>query len=128
VGYHTEHHDFPKASGFHLPAIHDHFAPIYNRQPCSTSWLRSHWDFITLPYTYKQLNRTDKDATGKGTGKEERALEFGAKEAMNEGQNDETDPDAGVAAPAAPAAAATEAPAPASGGKASGGARRRRAE
>lgn len=128
VGYHTEHHDFPKASGFALPALHDRFAPIYNRQPCSTSWLRSHWDFITLPYTYKQLNRTDRDATGKAAGKEERALEFGAKEAMNEGQNDEVDPDAGTpAAPAAPApAAAAEAPAPASGGK--GGARRRRAE
>lgn len=89
VGYHTEHHDFPKVSGFRLPLVHSRFQPVYARQPCSTSWLRSLWDFITLPYTYKQITRSADDlkkAAQESLAKEGGKCDFSAADAMAMGQ------------------------------------------
>lgn len=118
VGYHTEHHDFPKVSGLRLASVHDRFRPIYNAQPCSESWAVSLWDFIVKPYTVKQLNRTDIKKSDGGNAPSGEVIGFGAKEAMSEGQYAEVDPDVAAAARATGAAGIPAAPA--SAGKAGG--------
>ncbi|KAL8442391.1 hypothetical protein Emed_007303 [Eimeria media] len=48
VGYHVEHHDFPRIPGYRLPQLKA-MAPEFYELPHHTSWLRCLYDFITDP-------------------------------------------------------------------------------
>ncbi|KAL8454967.1 hypothetical protein Emag_001220 [Eimeria magna] len=48
VGYHVEHHDFPRIPGYRLPKLKA-MAPEFYDLPHHTSWLRCLYDFITDP-------------------------------------------------------------------------------
>ena len=58
VGYHNEHHDFPKVSGFNLPAVRAMAPEYYDERwqtPCGKgltihkSWVKVIYDYITMP-------------------------------------------------------------------------------
>jgi len=45
VGYHNEHHDFPRVPGRMLPKVKEIAAEYYD-MPCYTSWCKVLYDFI----------------------------------------------------------------------------------
>ena len=47
VGYHNEHHDFPRISGFRLPQVRKIAAEFYDTLPQTKSWPGTLWNFIT---------------------------------------------------------------------------------
>jgi len=49
VGYHNEHHDFPRIPGSRLPQLRAMAPEYYNTLPCHTSWCKVLWDFVTDP-------------------------------------------------------------------------------
>jgi len=49
VGYHNEHHDFPKISGFRLPYVNKLAKSHYNQIHFYDSWLKVIYDFIFDP-------------------------------------------------------------------------------
>jgi sphingolipid delta-4 desaturase len=48
VGYHNEHHDFPRIPGVRLPLLKE-IAPEFYNLPHYTSWTKVIWDYITNP-------------------------------------------------------------------------------
>ena len=46
VGYHNEHHDFPRISGWRLPMLRKIAPEFYDSLPSYTSWVRVIYDFI----------------------------------------------------------------------------------
>lgn len=62
VGYHNEHHDFPKVPGSRLPLVRKIAAEFYDELPHYDSWVKVMWDFVfrsdvTL---YSRVKRVDK--------------------------------------------------------------------
>jgi len=49
VGYHNEHHDFPRVPGARLSKLRDMAPEFYNTLPNHDSWLYTLWRFITDP-------------------------------------------------------------------------------
>jgi len=49
VGYHNEHHDFPKVSGFRLPEVRRIAPEFYNNLHYYDSWPKVLYDYITRP-------------------------------------------------------------------------------
>eukprot|EP00736_Rhodelphis_marinus_P002024 Rmarinus@m.26186 len=49
VGYHNEHHDFPRVPGMRLPEIRRIAPEFYDTLPYHTSWVKVIWDYITDP-------------------------------------------------------------------------------
>jgi len=49
VGYHNEHHDFPRIPGSRLPALHAMAPEYYKNLPCHDSWVKVIWDYIMDP-------------------------------------------------------------------------------
>lgn len=49
VGYHNEHHDFPKVAGFRLPQILKIAPEFYENLGPHKSWTKVVWDYIFLP-------------------------------------------------------------------------------
>ena len=47
VGYHNEHHDFPKVPGSKLPLVHQIAHDHYNSLDYHTSWCKVIWSYIT---------------------------------------------------------------------------------
>ncbi|PJF33151.1 MAG: hypothetical protein CUN57_02905, partial [Phototrophicales bacterium] len=49
VGYHNEHHDFPRIAGSKLPQLKKMAPEFYNSLPHHKSWLYLFWRFVTDP-------------------------------------------------------------------------------
>lgn len=49
VGYHNEHHDFPRISGFRLPQVRAIAPEFYDHLPQTKSWPGTLWNFIFDP-------------------------------------------------------------------------------
>jgi sphingolipid delta-4 desaturase len=49
VGYHNEHHDFPRIPGSRLPTLKKMCPEYYDNLPSYTSWTKVIWDYITDP-------------------------------------------------------------------------------
>lgn len=49
VGYHVEHHDFPRIPGTRLPALHRIAPEFYQHLYHHTSWVWVIWTYITCP-------------------------------------------------------------------------------
>jgi len=49
VGYHNEHHDFPKVPGWRLPEVKRLAPEFYDKLPCHSSWVYVLWDYLTNP-------------------------------------------------------------------------------
>eukprot|EP01103_Thecamoeba_quadrilineata_P020475 TRINITY_DN8802_c0_g1_i1.p1 TRINITY_DN8802_c0_g1~~TRINITY_DN8802_c0_g1_i1.p1 ORF type:complete len:321 (-),score=41.89 TRINITY_DN8802_c0_g1_i1:171-1133(-) len=49
VGYHNEHHDFPKVPGSRLPMIKEIASEYYDNLPVCESWVMVIWNYITDP-------------------------------------------------------------------------------
>jgi len=62
VGYHNEHHDFPKISGFRLPEVRKMAPEFYNNLHYYDSWPMVLYDYITRPdmSPYSRVKRFSK--------------------------------------------------------------------
>ncbi|CAE7786677.1 degs1, partial [Symbiodinium microadriaticum] len=49
VGYHNEHHDFPRVPGWKLPMVKKIAPEYYDNLPTHSSWPGAIWKFITDP-------------------------------------------------------------------------------
>jgi len=49
VGYHNEHHDFPRIPGSRLPQVREIAKEFYETLPSYNSWTKVIWDYITDP-------------------------------------------------------------------------------
>jgi len=49
VGYHNEHHDFPRIPGIRLHQLHEIAPEYYDTLPCHNSWVKTMWDYIVDP-------------------------------------------------------------------------------
>jgi len=49
VGYHNEHHDFPRIPGRRLPELKKMCPDYYDNLPCYSSWTKVIFDYITDP-------------------------------------------------------------------------------
>eukprot|EP00934_Nitzschia_sp_Nitz4_P000589 Nitzschia sp. Nitz4//scaffold19_size178191//136801//137763//NITZ4_002002-RA/size178191-processed-gene-0.85-mRNA-1//-1//CDS//3329540756//589//frame0 len=49
VGYHNEHHDFPRVSGFRLPQVRKIAPEFYDNLESYNSWTGVIWDYICRP-------------------------------------------------------------------------------
>lgn len=46
VGYHNEHHDFPRVPWSLLPKVKEMAPEYYDNLPCHTSYLRVFWKYV----------------------------------------------------------------------------------
>lgn len=49
VGYHNEHHDFPRVPGWKLPQVKAIAGEFYDHLPCHMSWSKVLWQYATDP-------------------------------------------------------------------------------
>jgi len=49
VGYHNEHHDFPRIPGSRLPILKAMIPEYYDTMYCYNSWGKVIWDYIWNP-------------------------------------------------------------------------------
>jgi len=63
VGYHNEHHDFPRIPGSRLPALKAMAPEYYDNLPSHNSWVKVIWDYIMDPTVgpYSRIMRKGKD-------------------------------------------------------------------
>jgi len=61
VGYHNEHHDFPRIPGSRLPKVREIASEFYDPLPHYTSWTMVLWRYITDPSVgpYSRVMRKD---------------------------------------------------------------------
>lgn len=64
VGYHNEHHDFPRVPGWKLPQVRAIAKEFYDPLPSHTSWSYVLWTFLTDPKV-SCFNRVIRDADKK---------------------------------------------------------------
>jgi sphingolipid 4-desaturase/C4-monooxygenase len=73
VGYHNEHHDFPRIPGRRLPALKAMIPEYYDHLPSYTSWTKVIWDYIVDPTVgpYSRVMRKTNRLTAKDGEKDE---------------------------------------------------------
>jgi len=49
VGYHNEHHDFPRIPGSRLPKVREIASEFYDSLPITNSWVLVLWDYVMDP-------------------------------------------------------------------------------
>jgi len=49
VGFHNEHHDFPRIPGCRLHKLREIAPEYYDNLPCHTSWVKVLWDYVVDP-------------------------------------------------------------------------------
>jgi len=64
VGYHNEHHDFPRIPGSRLPLVRKIAAEYYQDLPCYNSWVKVLWDYVWDPSIGPQSRVKRKDMRG----------------------------------------------------------------
>jgi sphingolipid delta-4 desaturase len=62
VGYHNEHHDFPRIAGSRLPELRRLAPEFYETLPHHYSWVKVIWEYITDP-TVGPFNRVMRKTT-----------------------------------------------------------------
>jgi len=64
VGYHNEHHDFPRIPGSRLPELRSMIPQYYDKLSCYDSWSKVIWRYITDPTVgpYSRVMRAPKRA------------------------------------------------------------------
>ena len=92
VGYHNEHHDFPKISGFRLPEVRKIAPEFYNNLHSYNSWPQVLYDYITRPdmspysrtkrYSKKQL--AEMAGTNGEKGMEERDMALSSSDSEDD--------------------------------------------
>lgn len=65
VGYHNEHHDFPRVPGWKLPMVKKIAPEYYEDLPQYTSWTGVLWKYVTDP-TIGPFNRVIRNGKAKG--------------------------------------------------------------
>jgi len=67
VGYHNEHHDFPRVPWTRLPLVRQMAPEFYENLPYHTSYVWVIWKFITSPElgTFSRIKRSQKYASNK---------------------------------------------------------------
>lgn len=68
VGYHNEHHDFPRVPGWKLPQVKAMAPEYYDNLPVCKSWVGVLWNFIMDPKItlYSRMTRKDRLTNKKG--------------------------------------------------------------
>merc|ERR1711988_1472986 len=62
VGFHNEHHDFPKVPGWRLPMVRAIAPEYYDNLPHHKSWTGVLWNYVTDP-TMGPFNRVLRGST-----------------------------------------------------------------
>jgi sphingolipid delta-4 desaturase len=67
VGYHNEHHDFPRIPGSRLPLLKKMAPEYYDNLPSYNSWTKVIWDYIMDPEVgpYSRMKRSPQTCPGK---------------------------------------------------------------
>jgi sphingolipid delta-4 desaturase len=73
VGYHNEHHDFPRVPGSRLPLLRKMAPEFYDTLPHHTSWTKVIYDYITDPAVgpFSRIKRQTLSEAAKGRLKDE---------------------------------------------------------
>lgn len=73
VGYHNEHHDFPRVPGSRLPLLRKMAPEFYDTLPHHTSWTKVIFDYITDPAVgpFSRIKRQTLSEAAKGRLKDE---------------------------------------------------------
>jgi sphingolipid 4-desaturase/C4-monooxygenase len=68
VGYHNEHHDFPRVPGWKLPQVKDIAGEFYDPLPCHMSWSKVLWQYATDPRMgpFSRIRRSKQDPMYQG--------------------------------------------------------------
>jgi sphingolipid delta-4 desaturase len=61
VGYHNEHHDFPRIPGSRLHLLRQIAPEYYDQLPCHNSWVKVNFDYITDPRGMKKREKERKE-------------------------------------------------------------------
>lgn len=90
VGYHNEHHDFPKISGFRLPEVRAIAPEFYNNLHFYDSWSMVIYDYITRPdmNPYSRVKRYSKKQRAAMAGGKEQNGETPALESSSSDDDD----------------------------------------
>jgi sphingolipid delta-4 desaturase len=71
VGYHNEHHDFPRVPGWKLPQVKAIAGEFYDHLPCHMSWSKVLWDYAMdpnmSPFSRVRRNKNDPMHQGRNT-------------------------------------------------------------
>jgi sphingolipid delta-4 desaturase len=68
VGYHNEHHDFPRVPGWKLPLVKAIAGEFYDNLPCHMSWSKVMWDYAMDPHMgpFSRVRRNKNDPMYQG--------------------------------------------------------------
>jgi sphingolipid 4-desaturase/C4-monooxygenase len=72
VGYHNEHHDFPRVPGWKLPQVKAIAGEFYDNLPCHMSWSKVLWQYVTDPSIgpFSRVRRSKADPMHQGKAKQ----------------------------------------------------------
>lgn len=94
VGYHNEHHDFPRVPGWRLPMVKKIAPEFYENLPYHTSWVYVLYRYVTDPTVgpYNRYRRGDKKTDDNTASKSTASLASDEKQSRNtQGKEDAGD-------------------------------------